>query len=149
MTLQDRLQEDMKAAMRAGDTVRLSTIRMLRAAIKNREIAQRRTLQDPEVLEVIGSLVKQRREAIAQFTQGGRGDLVERETRELNVLLGYLPEPLSEAELSRLAQETVQEIQAQGMKDLGRVMKALMPKVAGRAEGKRVHEVVKTLLSGS
>jgi uncharacterized protein YqeY len=147
MSLRDRLTDEMKVAMKSRDDLRLSTIRLIRSAVKNREIELRREFEDVEIIEVIASMIKQRRESIRLFTQGARADLVEKEEKELSVLLGFLPPQLERAELEELAQKAIAECGAQGMKDLGKVMKVLAPQVAGRADGKTVAEVVKARLA--
>jgi uncharacterized protein len=146
MSLRDRLTEEMKLAMKSRDDLRLSTIRLIRSAIKNREIELRREFEDAEIIEVIATMIKQRRESIRLFTQGGRTDLVEKEEKELAVLLGFLPPQLERAELEELVQKAIAECGAQGSKDLGKVMKILAPQVVGRADGKIVAEVVKASL---
>lgn len=146
MGLQEQLVEEMKAAMKGGDVLRLSVIRLLRAAIKNREIEHRRPLTDAEVRELVGSQVKQRKEAIALFAKGGREDLVARERAEFQILEGYLPPPLSQEALRELIRTVIAETGASGPKDLGKIMKVLMPQVAGRAEGKVVGDLVRALL---
>jgi uncharacterized protein YqeY len=147
MSLRDRLIDEMKVAMKSRDDLRLSTIRLIRSAVKNREIELRREFEDAEIIEVIASMIKQRRESIRLFTQGARADLVEKEEKELSALLGFLPPQLERAELEELAQKAIAECGAQGMKDLGKVMKVLTPQVAGRADGKIVAEVVKARLA--
>lgn len=147
MSLRDRLTEEMKGAMKSRDDLRLSTIRLIRSAVKNREIDLRREFEDAEIIEVIASMIKQRRESIRLFTQGERTDLVEKEEKELAILLGFLPPQLERAELEELAQKVIAECGAQGSKDLGKVMKLLTPQVAGRADGKVVAEVVKARLA--
>jgi len=147
MSLRDRLTDEMKVAMKSRDDLRLSTIRLIRSAVKNREIELRREFEDAEIIEVIASMIKQRRESIRLFTQGARADLVEKEEKELSALLGFLPPQLERAELEELAQKAIAECGAQGMKDLGKVMKVLAPQVAGRADGKIVAEVVKARLA--
>jgi uncharacterized protein YqeY len=146
MTLRNRLTEEMKAAMKARDDLRLSAIRMIRAAASNREIELKRELGDPEIQEIIATLVKQRREAIRLFHEGGRQDLVAKEERELAILLGFLPQQLNREELQALVAQAIAASGAQGAKDLGSVMKLVMPQVAGRADGKLVNEVVRELL---
>jgi uncharacterized protein YqeY len=147
MSLRDRLTEEMKGAMKSRDDLRLSTIRLIRSAVKNREIELKREFEDAEIIEVIASMIKQRRESIRLFTQGARADLVEKEEKELSVLLGFLPPQLERAELEALAQKAIAECGAEGMKDLGKVMKVLATQVAGRADGKVVAEVVKSRLA--
>jgi len=134
MALKDRLTEDMKGALRAGDKERLGTVRLALAAIKQREVDERVTLDDAQVLGVLEKLIKQRREAIAQFQAGGRADLVAKESAEIAVLQGYLPEPLTDAELARLIEQAVTATGATSMKDMGKVMARLKGEVAGRAD---------------
>jgi uncharacterized protein len=147
MSLRERLTDEMKGAMKARDDLRLSTIRLVRSVVKNREIEVKHDLDDRETSEVIASLVKQRRESIRLFQEAGRSDLVEKEEKELAVLLGFLPPQLSRAELEDLVARAIAESGAQGSKDMGKVMKALMPHVAGRADGKEVSEVVRGKLA--
>lgn len=146
--LRERLDADLKEALRARDAIRTSTIRLARAALQNAEIDRRRPLTEAEVVEVLQREVKRRREAIEGFERGGRADLVQREQLELAILLGYLPPGLSEVELRRLAQEVIAEVGATSERDLGRVMGPLMRRVAGRAEGRAVERVVRELLRG-
>ena len=134
MALKDRITEDMKKAMRAADKDRLGTIRLILAAIKQREVDERITLDDGQVLAVLEKMIKQRREAIAQFQSGGRADLVAKETAEIGVLQGYLPAPLSEAELDVLINESIAATGATSIKDMGKVMAAIKPKAQGRAD---------------
>jgi uncharacterized protein len=134
MALKDRITEDMKTAMRAGEKDRLGTIRLILAAIKQREIDERITLDDGQALAVLEKMIKQRREAIAQFHTGGRADLVAKETAEIGVLQGYLPAQLSEAELEALISETIAATGATSLRDMGKVMAAVKPKAQGRAD---------------
>jgi uncharacterized protein YqeY len=146
MSLRERLTEEMKVAMKARDDLKLSAIRMIRSAVKNREIELKRELDDQGITEIVSTLVKQRRESIRLFKEAGRQDLVEKEERELSTLFDFLPQQLSREEVTALVVKVVAECGAQGGKDMGRVMKALMPHVAGRADGKMVSEVVKETL---
>jgi len=134
MALRDRITEDMKSAMRAGEKERLATIRLALAAIKQREVDERITLDDPQVLGVLEKMVKQRREAITQFASGGRADLVAKETAEIEVLQGYLPAQMSPAELEALITEAIAATGASSIKDMGKVMAAVKPKAQGRAD---------------
>lgn len=147
MSLKDKLTDEMKDAMRSQDKLRLSTIRMLLSAVKNKEIDLRVKLTDEEVIETITSQVKQRRDSIEQFTNAGRLDLVEKEEAELKILQGFLPKQLTPEEIDSEVEKAVAEAEASGMKDLGKVMKLLMPRVAGRADGKVVSEKVRERLS--
>lgn len=147
MSLRDRLNEDLKDAMRAKDTVRLSCIRGVKAAILQAETrGERVVLDESGILQVITKEVKERQDAILEFERGGRPDLVEKLTGEMAVLKEYLPEPLSDAELAQLVAEALAETGAEGPKDMGRVMGWLTPKTRGRADGKAVSEAVKAAL---
>ncbi len=134
MALKERITEDMKSAMRAGDKQRLGTIRLALAAIKQREVDERITLDDPQVLSVLEKMLKQRREAITQFASGGRADLVAKETAEIGVLQGYLPAQMSPVELDALITEAITATGAASIKDMGKVMAAVKPKAQGRAD---------------
>jgi uncharacterized protein YqeY len=134
MALKDRVTEDMKTAMRAGDKERLATIRLLLAAIKQREVDERITLDDDQVLAVIDKMMKQRREAITQFESGGRSDLVAKENAEIGVLQGYLPAQLTAAELDALIGEAIAATGAASIKDMGKVMGFVKPKAQGRTD---------------
>ncbi|CAG0950279.1 putative protein YqeY [Geobacteraceae bacterium] len=146
MMLRDRLSEEMKGAMKARDEIRLSAIRLIRSSVKNREIESRHELADDEVIEVVSTLVKQRRESIRMFGEAGRTDLVEKEEKELAVLLTFLPQQLSREEVEALVAQAIADSGAQGPKDMGKVMKAIMPHVTGRADGSLVSSVVKEKL---
>src|SRR3954469_22291718 len=147
MTLKARIQEDMKSAMRAGEKEKLANIRMLMAAVKQREVDERIELDDAQVLSVIDKMVKQRRESIAQFAAGGRSDLVAKEEAELRLLGAYLPEPLTEGELDALINEAVAATGASTIKDMGKVMAAIKAKAAGRADMGAVGARIKARLS--
>lgn len=146
MTLRERLAEEMKNAMKSRDDLRLSAIRMVRSAVKNREIDARRELADQEIVEVLATLVKQRRESIRMFAEAGRDDLVAKEEKELAILLEFLPQQLDRDEVAALVEKVIAECGAQGSRDMGKVMKLLMPHVAGRADGKMVSDVVREKL---
>jgi uncharacterized protein YqeY len=148
MPLKAQITEDMKSALRAGEKERLGTIRLLLAAVKQREIDERRELSDADVLQVVERLIKQRREAAAQFASGGRADLESKELNEARVLAGYLPAQLSDAEILGLIDEAVAAASATSMKDMGRVMNALRPKVRGRADLAMISNLVKSRLTG-
>jgi uncharacterized protein YqeY len=134
MALKERITEDMKTAMRAGEKARLSTIRLALAAIKQREVDERISLDDGQVLAVLDKMIKQRREAITQFKSGGRVDLVDKESAEILVLQGYLPAQLSAAEIDTLIAEAIAATGAASIKDMGKVMGAVKQKVQGRAD---------------
>jgi uncharacterized protein len=145
-TLKDRITEDMKAAMRAADKERLGTIRMLQAAIKQREVDERITLDDAQVLAVIEKMIKQRKESIAQFEQGGRADLAAKERAEIDLLQAYLPAQLSEAEVDALIKDAIASTGAATIKDMGKVMGVVKAKAAGRADMGAVSARIKAAL---
>lgn len=147
MSLRERLNDDMKAAMKARDDLSLSAIRLVRSTVKNKEIEKRHELDEQEITEVISSLAKQRRESIRLFKEAGRDELVAKEEKELELLLSYLPTQLSAEELAGLVTKAILESGANGAADMGKVMKVLMPLVAGKADGKIVSEEVKKQLS--
>jgi hypothetical protein len=147
MTLRERLDEDLKIAMRARDEVGLSVIRMIRSVVKNLEIDQKKSLDDAGIAEVITSLVKQRRDSIRMFREAGRDELVAREEKELALLLDFLPRQLSAEEIEKIVSEAIAANGAVGMKDMGALMKAVIPQVAGRADGSLVSRIVKEKLS--
>lgn len=146
MALKATLQRDLTTAAKAQDKLRLSTIRMLLAAIKNREIEVRRELTDAELLDTVGKLIKQRHESIEQFRRGGRSDLAEKEEAEARLLQAYLPEPLAPAELAAKVDEAIARAGATSRKDMGKVMKLLLPEIAGRADSKAASELVQERL---
>jgi len=147
MGLEERLNEEMKLAMKSNDKIKLSTIRMIRSAIKNREIELRKKLDDEEIIRVLQGMVRKGEESIEQFQAGGRLDLVEKERKEIEILKSFLPEQLSKEELIRIIDETIKETQSSSLKDLGKVMKSLMSKLGGRADGRIVNQLVKERLS--
>jgi uncharacterized protein YqeY len=148
VTLRERITEDMKTAMRASEKERLATIRMALAAIKQQEVDERITLDDPQTVAVIEKMIKQRRESIAHFVKGDRADLAAIEQREIDLLQGYLPEPLSESELDRIIQDALASTGASSMKDMGKVMGFVKSKAAGRADMGVVSARIKSALSG-
>ena len=148
MDLKAEIQQAVKAALKGGDTVTLSTLRLLLAALQNEEIRSRRALSAEEIQKVIGTLCKQRGEAIELYRKGGREDLAVKEEAEATVLKGFLPQQFSDEEIKSAIQASIDEAGATGLADLGKVMKLVMPKVAGRSDGKRVSDLTKALLSG-
>jgi uncharacterized protein len=148
MDLKAEIQQAVKAAMKGGDTVTLSTLRLLLAALQNEEIRSRRALSAEEIQKVVGTLCKQRGEAIELYRKGGREDLAAKEEAELTILKGFLPQQFSDEEIKSAIQASIDEAGAKGLADLGKVMKLVMPKVAGRTDGKRVSDLTKALLSG-
>ena len=147
-TLKERITEDMKAAMRAAEKERLSTIRMLQAAIKQREVDERITLDDSQVIAVLEKMVKQRKESIVQFEQGGRTDLADKEKSEIVLLQAYLPTQLADAEVDALIKEAIASTGAASVKDMGKVMGVVKGKAAGRADMGAVSARIKAALGG-
>jgi hypothetical protein len=147
MSLLKRLDEDLRAAMKRSDTVSLSALRMAKAAIKNVQIDKGHELSDEEIVSVLSTMAKQRRDSIEQFSRCNREDLAEKERQELSVLQSYMPAQLSPDELEKLIIQAIQESSARLEADMGRVMKLLMPKIKGVADGKWVNTRVKELLS--
>jgi len=148
MSLKARITEDMKAAMRAGEKDRLSCIRMLQAGIKQREVDERVTLDDVQVLAVIEKMIKQRKESVAQFEAGNRADLVAKESAEIALLTGYLPAQMDAAELDALIKDAIAATSASSMKDMGKVMGVLKPKVQGRTDMGALSARIKSALGG-
>ncbi len=146
MSLKDRITEDMKTALRAKDSARLSAIRLLLAAIQQREVDERITLGDAEVVSVIEKMLKQRRDSIQQFEAAGRQDLADKEKFEVTVLQAYMPKALSEAEVEATVMEAIGVSGAKSMQDMGKVMSLLKPKLAGRADMAKVSTLVKSKL---
>ena len=145
MSILERIDSDLKVAMKSSEKIKVSTLRMVKSSLKNLEI-EKGELSDDDVIGVLSTLAKQRRESISEFEKGGRQDLADQEREELAVILGYLPEQLSEEELTGIILETIKETGASSLKDMGRLMKSLMPRVKGRADGKLVSRKVKELL---
>ncbi|MGQ0751982.1 MAG: GatB/YqeY domain-containing protein [Betaproteobacteria bacterium] len=147
MSLKTRINDDVKAAMRAGDARRRDALRLLLAALKQREVDERKELGDADVVAVIDKMIKQRRDSITQFEQGGRQDLADAEKFELSVLQAYLPQAMSDAEIEAAVSEAINDSGAQGMADIGKVMAALKPRLAGRADMGKVSALVKSRLA--
>ena len=147
MSLEERLIEEMKGAMKSSDKLRLSTIRMIRSALKNKEIEIRKTLEDEDVVKVIQAMVRKGEESVEQFQIGGRTDLVEKEKKEIEILKSFLPQPLSQDQILKIIDQSIQETQASSLKDIGKVMKSVMPKIGGKADGKLINQLVKERLS--
>jgi uncharacterized protein YqeY len=146
--LKERISEDMKSAMRASEKERLSTIRLIQAAIKQREVDERITLDDAQVVSIIEKMVKQRKESIVQFEKGDRPDLAAREREEIELLQTYLPEQLSEAELDAIIQDAMASSGASSVKEMGKVMAIVKSKAAGRADMSAVAARIKAVLNG-
>jgi uncharacterized protein YqeY len=147
VTLKERITEDMKAAMKGADKERLSTIRMIQAAIKQREVDERVTLDDAQVLAVLEKMIKQRKESIVQFDQGGRADLAAKERGEIELLRAYMPAPLSPAELDEVIRSAIAESGATSVKDMGKVMGIVKSRAAGRADMGAVSARIKAALT--
>ncbi|MDQ5849860.1 MAG: GatB/YqeY domain-containing protein [Pseudomonadota bacterium] len=148
MSLKQQITDDMKAAMRARDTARLSAVRLVLAAIKQKEVDERIELADADVVSVIEKMIKQRRESIAQYEKAARKDLADAEKFELGILSGYLPQQMSDAELEQAVAGAVKESGAAGVKEMGKVMALLKPRLAGKADMGKVSGLVKARLSG-
>jgi len=147
MDINDRLNDEMVIAAKAKDKVRLSAIRMLKTALHNKEIDLMRPLNETETLQIISAMVKQRKDSIEQFAKGGRNDLVEKEEAELKVVQEFMPAQMSDDEVEGVIKKAIAEAGAVSIKDMGKVMKVLMPQLTGKADGKAVGEKVKALLS--
>jgi len=147
MSLEERVAEEMKQAMKAGDKLRLSTIRMVRSALKNKEIELRRKLGDEEVVKAIHAMVRKGEESVEQFQAGGRMDLVEKEKKEMEILKSFLPQLLSQEEIVKIIDQSIQETQASSPKDIGKVMKSVLAKIGGKADGRLINQLVKEKLS--
>jgi uncharacterized protein YqeY len=147
MSLEERLVEEMKQTMKSNDKLRLSTIRMIRSALKNKEIELRKKLEDEDIAKVIQVMVRKGEESVEQFQIGGRMDLVEKEKREIEILKSFLPQPLRQEEILEIIDQSIQETQASSLKDIGKVMKSVIPKIGGKADGKLINQLVKERLS--
>lgn len=147
MSLKARINDDLKAAMRGGDVPRRDALRLLTAALKQREVDDRRELGDADIIAIIDKMLKQRRESIAQFEKGGRQDLADQEKFELGVLQAYMPQSLSDAEIESAVASAIQETGAKGAPDMGKVMAVLKPRLAGRADMGKVSALVKARLT--
>jgi hypothetical protein len=147
MDINVKINTEMVTAAKAKDKIRLSAIRMLKTALHNKEIDLMRPLNEVETLQVLSAIVKQRKDSIEQFAKGGRIDLVEKESAELKVIQEFMPVPMSDEEVEAIIKKAITEINAVSVKDMGKVMKLLMPQLTGKADGKMVGEKVKSLLS--
>ncbi|KGG81363.1 GatB/YqeY domain-containing protein [Caloranaerobacter azorensis] len=146
MSFKERLMADLKASMKNKDKVRKDVITMVRAAIKQREVDERIELNDEDIIELIAKQVKQKKDALKDFEKGGRQDLVELTQKEIDILMEYLPKQLSEDEIDEIVKAAIEEIGASTMKDMGKVMSYVMPKVKGRADGSLVNKIVRQYL---
>lgn len=149
MTLLARFDEDLKRAMKASESTKVSVLRMLKAALKNRQIEEGRELTDDETIKVVSNLVKRGRDSVEQFSKAGRADLAKKEEDEIAVLQSYLPEQLGSEDLDRIIKEAIRESSAMSVQDMGKVMRILMPKIKGIADGKYVNNRVKELLESA
>lgn len=148
MSLHDRLTEDLKLAMKSRDQLRMDVIRMIKAAVLNKEVELKRDLDDAEMSRVMTTLVKQRRESVEQFEKAQRTELAEKERREIKIIEAYLPQPLTHQELEALVVSVISETGSSSMKDMGQIMKAVMARIAGQPiDGKQVSDLVKSKLS--
>jgi len=147
VTLKKKMDQEMILAAKAKDKIRLSALRLLKSGLHNREIDLKRELNEAEFLQLLSSMVKQRKDSIEQFEKGGRTDLVEKESTELKVIQEFMPAPMSETELDAMIAEAIRETGAASVRDMGKVMATLMSKVTGKADGKKVGEKVKARLS--
>ena len=143
MSLKEKLQEDLKSSMKNKDTVKKSVVTLIRAAIKQHEVDNRVELADDAIIDIISKQLKQRKDSLAEFIKANRDDLVEETKSEIQVLEGYLPQQLSEEELEKIVIETIAEVGATSMKDMGKIMATIKPRTAGRADGRKINELVK------
>ncbi|MBI5208104.1 MAG: GatB/YqeY domain-containing protein [Candidatus Firestonebacteria bacterium] len=148
MGLKEKISLDMRSALKNGEKLKVSVLRMSLAQIKKDEIDKMKTFNDEEIIGILTSQVKKYQEAISMFEKGGRDDLVRKETEELKILQGYLPEPLSDDKILNIIEETIKEVQASELKDLGKVMKAIIPKTKGQADSAKISALVKNRLAG-
>lgn len=147
MSLKDQLMADLKISMKGKDKITKNTITMIRAAVKQREVDERIELSDQDILDIISKQLKEKRTVIDEFSKGDRQDLIDLTESEIEILLKYLPKQLSEEEVEEIVRATIIEVNVKSMKDIGLIMKAVMPKVKGKTDGKMVNEVIKRVLS--
>ncbi|MBR3281200.1 MAG: GatB/YqeY domain-containing protein [Clostridia bacterium] len=147
MSLKEKLMEDLKESMKNHDEVKKNTITMIRAAVKQIEVDKRVELEDNDIIDIISKEAKKRKDALSEFEKAGREDLIAQTNEELAIIKEYLPEELSTEELTKIIEETIAEVGAETMKDMGKVMQAVKTKTAGRADGKTINEIVKSKLS--
>lgn len=146
MSLKNKLMEDMKISMKNKDTLRKNTITMIRASIKQKEVDERIELDDKDIIDIISKQLKEKKNVIEEFEKGGRQDLVEQTEKEIQILLEYLPEQLTEEEIEEIVKEVIEEVDAKSVKDMGIIMKNVMPKIKGRADGGVVNKIVRKYL---
>lgn len=147
MPLSQKITDDLKAAMKSRDELRMSCLRMLKSSIKNRQIEKGSNLEDDEIQSLISSQVRKGQESVKEFRNGGREDLAVKEEKEIEILFSYLPKQLTSDEIEDLLKEIITELPADGIKDMGRVMKVAMARIGGKAQGKKVNEIARKLLS--
>lgn len=147
MSLQDELMQEFKTSMRNKDTVRKNTITLIRSAIKQREVDERIEVTDEQIIEIISKQYKEKKQAIEEFAKGDRQDLVDLTEAEMKILLEFMPEQLSEDELEIIVRESIEEVGATSMKDIGQIMKVVMPKVKGKADGNMVNKIIKSVFA--
>ena len=147
MFLHEKINQDLKEAMKAKDTVRLSCLRMLKSSVKNKQVEKGRELEDGEIEALISSLVRKAKEAAKEFRQGDREDLAKKEEDEIKIFYDYLPKQLSPEEIEKILKEIIAEMSAGGPKDLGKVMKVAMERMSGQAQGKEVNRIARNLLA--
>ena len=147
MSLEERIENEFKAALKGRDKIKVSTLRMLKADIINTKLDQnKKTLKDEEIVKIIQRQIKQHKDSIEQFEKGKRQDLAEKEKKELDILLSYMPEQMSEEELKKIINDTIKELEAKSKSDMGKVMKSVMERVKGKADGKKVSQIVSSIL---
>ena len=146
MELKDRIDSECKTALKSGEKIKVSTLRMILAEVKNAEIAKRGDLSEEELLAVVAREARKRKESIEEFGRGGREDLVAKESEELAIIQAYLPEQMYDGEVRSIVEETIKEVGATSSGDLGKVMGKLMPKIKGKADGKKVNQMVREML---
>jgi uncharacterized protein YqeY len=147
MPLSQKIADDLKAAMKAKEELRISCLRMLKTSMKNRQVEKGRPLEDDDIQSLISSQVRRGQESAKEFRNGGREDLAVKEEKEIEILFGYLPKQLTSDEIEDLLKEIITELPADGMKDMGKVMKVAMARIGGKAQGKKVNEIARKLLS--
>lgn len=146
MSILERIETEFRGALKAKDERKVSILRMVKASIKNKEIEKRTSLSEDDVYDILNSFVKRGKESVEQFSKAGRSDLVQKEEEELRIIRSFLPEQLSEDDIKRLIREAISEVNAKGVNDMGKVMKVIMPKVKGRADGRLVNNLVREVL---
>lgn len=147
MTLNEKIVEDLKKSIKAKDEVRTSCLRMLKTSLKNKQVEKGRELEEEEIHAVISSMIRKGKEAVKEFTNGGREDLAQKEEKEISIYYEYLPQQLTPEEIEKTVKEVISELAAESPRDLGRVMKLAMSRMAGQAQGKEVNEIARKLLS--